>query len=60
LAALWANRALKIDVRDADIRWVLAKALAGRHNYARAMDELKIAVDLTPEMPQTRVDLVDG
>jgi FimV-like protein len=59
-AALWANRALEIDVMDADIHRVLAKALANRHNYALAIEELKIAVDLNPDVPQTRLALADA
>ena len=60
LADLWANRAPKTDVKDADIHRLLAKVSVNRHNYALAIDELKIAIDLNPDLLQTRLDLADA
>ena len=50
-AADWANRALEIDVKDADLHGLFAEALLGCHNHREAVDEYEIAVELDPDYP---------
>jgi tetratricopeptide (TPR) repeat protein len=59
-AEKWANQAIEIDVQDADIHRAFAEALAGRHNYAQAIDEYRVAIELDPAVMHTRMALADA
>ena len=53
-AARWANQALEIDVNDAEVHRLLARALVGGGKYAAAIEEYEIAVELDPSHTETR------
>jgi Flp pilus assembly protein TadD len=56
-AALWANRALEIDVTDGDVHRVFAEALVGRHNFREAIPEFQAAIQLNGEDAPLRMGL---
>ncbi len=59
-AVHWSNRALEIDVTDAEVHRAFAVALAGSHNYAGAVEEFQTAVDLDPKGVPQRIGLAEA
>ena len=48
-AIKWANQVLHIDVMDAEVHALLARALGRQQEHQRAIDEYETAIDLSPE-----------
>ena len=59
-AADWANQALQIDVMDAEIHRLFARALVGSHNYGEAIEEFEVAVELEPTELDQRFALAEA
>ncbi len=54
---VWANRALEIDVSDAELHRMIAEAALRGHNLPEAIEEFRTAVELGDESPSVRVGL---
>ncbi len=59
-AAEWANRALQIDVQDAQLHAWLAEAQVGLQRWPQAIQEYDVAVELAPTNLAWRFALADA
>lgn len=60
VAAQWANRALQVDVQDAQLHAWLAEAEAGRQQWPQAIREYEVAVQLASTNLAWRFALADA
>lgn len=56
----WANRALEIDVADADTHQILAESLSNRGAFSRAIEEYEVVVELRPDDAPARFALASA
>lgn len=59
-AAVWANRALEINVQDAELYRLFAESQVGSHNSTQAIELFETAIELDPTHTQQRFALADA
>jgi len=59
-AVQWANQVLHIDVMDADVHAMLARALGQQKSCQRAIEEYETAIKLSPERTDWRYSLAEA
>lgn len=59
-AVVWANRALEINVQDAELYRLFAESQVGSHNSTQAIELFETAIELDPTHTQQRFALADA
>ncbi len=59
-AVAWANRALEINVQDAELYRLFAESQVGSHNNTQAIELFETAIELDPTHVQQRFALADA